>query len=158
MSDEQNEMQAELTGTLDLGSPDFSDLINDDSAEITADDLGASDAKAQTGLKASYAIKKFMPMVFTIIAKRRGEHWILDNEEVEELATATDECIEHYYPGMPHLPPWAMLVMASGSIIIPRIILDDFSDDEKKLVNEQLTDSNPAPIGHNTVLRTKEVG
>ncbi|PHR87960.1 MAG: hypothetical protein COA78_36820 [Blastopirellula sp.] len=158
----------EQTVNDNLGVPDFYDLMEDDDAEITSDDVGGSSAKAQKGLKPSYAIRKFMPMIFTVIAKRRGEHWLLDEEEVDELAEAVDDCMEHYYPDAPNLPPWAMLVFAGGSIALPRIMMDDLTDDEKKLVGEcvnaQLTDSSavkPAQmnhekaIGHGTVLRPK---
>jgi len=149
-----------------LGTPDFGALMEEDDIEITSGDVGVSSAKAQKGLKPSYAIKKFMPMVFAVIAKRRGEHWILDEEEVEELADAVDDCMEHYYPDMPNLPPWAMLFIASGSIVLPRIMMDDLSDDEKKLVNEQVTEqltdktqslAGHNMVGHNTVLRPKAV-
>jgi len=157
---------AEQTVNDTLGIPDFSDLIDDDEVEITSSDISEPKAKAQSGLKPSYAIRKFMPMVFAVIAKRRGEHWMLDEEEVDEMAVAVDECMEHYYPDAPDLPPWAMLVFAGGSIMLPRIMMDDLSDDEKKLVhatvNEQLnapdnTQPDIQQVGHNTVLRPKAV-
>jgi len=153
-----------------LGTPDFGSLMEDDETEITIEDLGGNKAKASKGLKPSYAIRKFMPMIFTVIAKRRGEHWLLEDEEVEELADAVDECMDHYYPDAPNLPPWAMLVFAGGSIALPRIMMDDLSDEDKQLVNEhvnsQLSDNNAPvqpqitnekPIGHGTVLRAKAV-
>ena len=165
---ETTEQPINESTALDLGTPDFGALMEDDDAEITSEDLGIVSPKASKGLKPSYAVRKFMPMIFTVIAKRRGEHWLLDDEEVEELADAVDECMNHYYPDAPNLPPWAMLVFAGGSIALPRIMMDDLSDDEKELVNEhvnaQLPDNsqpqtsqvvNSKPIGHGTVLRPK---
>ncbi len=171
MSDLTNETVTETDEPLinvDLGAPDFGSLMDDDEAEITSEDLGGGRAKASKGLKPSYAIRKFMPMIFTVIAKRRGEHWLLDEEEVDELADAVDECMEHYYPDAPNLPPWAMLVFSAGSIALPRIMMDDLTDEEKQLVDEhvngQLPDKTASattqfnhdkPIGHGTVLRAK---
>jgi len=172
----EEEQESEVSSTeaenlkpteLCLGEPDFSSIYDDDELEITENDID-SKPKAKKGLKASHAINKFMPMVFSVIAKRKGQHWLLDAEEVEEFADAVDDCMEHYYPDAPELPPWAMLAFAGGSIIVPRLMLDDLSDEEKKevekLVNaeeqpkiQENKQKNQIPVGQGTVLAPKAV-
>lgn len=165
----EKEQQADLeaaknANTLDLGTPDFSSILDDDEPEITSGDLVESEPKAKKGLKPSFVIRKFMPMCFAMIAKRKGEHWMLEDEEVDEFADSFDECIEHYYPELDGLPPWAMLATSTFCIFAPRLMMNELSPEEKQMLekelqsqDEQAKGDNTSVIGEGTVLKPKAV-
>ena len=173
MSEEIEKLAAEQEADLkaaeaekeSLGVPDFSSIMDDDEAEITNTDLANNEPKAKKGLKASYAIKKLMPMAFGVVARVKGEHWLLDDAEVDEFAEAVDDCMEHYFPDVGGLPPWAMLAFVSGSIVLPRLMMDSMSEEDAAEIQAQLSAPNKdellsqpgKPVGHGTVLRAKGV-
>jgi len=130
--------QEQQEQALELGEPDLSSFIDDEPQEITLADVDGEIPKAKKGLKPSFAVKKFMPMAFAVMAKAKGEHWLLANEETEDFAEAVDECMEHYFPDNNTLPPWAMLAISGFSIAVPRIMVDFMSDDEKAELKKQM--------------------
>lgn len=143
---------------LNLGEPDLSSFIDDDEIEITSKDVSTNSAKAQKMLKPSFMIEKLMPMLFSVVARVKGDRWNLEAEEVELFAEAVDECVDHYYPDMGTLPPWAMLAFSSGMIVLPRLMMDGMSDDQKKMASQELEKlkGGEKQVGHNTVLRPSE--
>lgn len=141
---------------INLGEPDLSKFIDEDEPEITAGDVMPSNAKAKKVLKPSYAIKKLMPTLFSVIARVKGDHWLLEEEEVDDFAEAFDDCIEHYYPDMNGLPPWAMLAFSSGMIVLPRLMIDGMSDKEKEVLQQVQAEEEQKQVGFNTVLRPQE--
>lgn len=160
---ESKSEQAVTDDSNDLGAPDFSSLIDDD-LEITEADFSQDKvAKAKKGLKPSFAVKKLMPTLFAVIARVKGPHWALDDEEVEEFSDSLDECLDYYYPELDGLPPWLLLAVSGGSIMLPRLIIDGFSDDEKAALEEVEKEVNQPSkpkqkvIGEGTVLQAKAV-
>jgi len=157
MSDDTEELviTQQEESELQLGEPDLSQFISDDEAEITASDVMTTNAKAKKVLKPSYAVKKLMPTLFAVIARVKGKHWLLEEEEVDDFAEAIDECIEHYYPELDGLPPWAMLAFSAGMIVVPRLMIDGMSDEEKEVLQQVQAEEEQKQIGAGTVLKPK---
>jgi hypothetical protein len=159
------EEQLNIDDSSGLGSPDFGALIDDD-LEITSDDFSQDKpSKAKKGLKPSFAVKKLMPMLFGVIARVKGEHWLLEDEEVEEFSESLDECLEHYYPDMADLPPWAALAVSGSFIMLPRLMISGMSEDERKALEQMQKESGGQiqdktaknAVGQGTVLMPKAV-
>jgi len=146
MKDENEIINVELVEEKEpestLGTPDLSQFVDDDEGEIVLDEKSQAVAKAQKGLKPSFALQKFMPPLFGMIANARGEHWMLEKEEVDEFADAFDECMAYYYPDMEGLPPWLLLALSGGLIIGPRIMFDGLTPEQQAQVKKSMLEAD----------------
>lgn len=131
MSDVTVTNDDELTLNDNLGSPDFGDLIDDDSAEITAADLTASEPKAQSGLKVGELITMVVGLSFGFVARRKGEHWKLQPDEAQELATATDAVVDEHFPDLECSPAFMLCAVGAG-IAAPRMLIDAQNEMEEQ--------------------------
>jgi hypothetical protein len=136
------ELKIDIMPETTLGAPDLSQFIDDDEGDIVLDEKSQAVAKAQKGLKPSFALKKFMPPLFGMIANAKGEHWLLEKEEVDEFADAFDECMAYYYPDMEGLPPWLLLALSGGMIIGPRVMFDGLTPEQKVHVKKAMIEAD----------------
>lgn len=63
-------------------------------------------------------------MIFTMLARRRGQHWMLSKDESDGLGEATAACLEKWF-GATALGPEATLLIVGGMIMVPRMVVDD---------------------------------
>ncbi len=133
------EQVIETTVESELGAPDLSNFI-DDASEPDISFVSDNPNKAKVGLKPSFMVKKFMPPIFGIVAKAKGSHWLLSQDELDEFTEAIDECIDYYYPDLESLPPWLALAASGGMILAPRIMIDSMSDEQKEQVKKAMSE------------------
>lgn len=88
---------------------------------------GPSDDGQQFGGK---EIGNLYRMVFTMLAKRRGPHWMLSSDESDGLGEATAACLEKWFGSM-EIGPEATLLVVGGMIMMPRMIVDDQIAEER---------------------------
>ena len=133
--------QEQTTVELELGTPDLSAFVDDDEPELSMSDVTGGNKNAKPSIKPSFAIKKMMPPIFGMIANARGEHWNLEEAEVDDFAQAFDDCMAHYYPEMTELPPWAALALSGGMILAPRMMFDGLSDEQKAEIRKAMKEA-----------------
>lgn len=64
-----------------------------------------------------------LSITFDLVAKRRGEHWKLAEEEAQSLGVATDRVLQKYLPDI-QTGPEVALALTGAAILLPRIALD----------------------------------
>ena len=114
----------------DLGEPDFSAFMDDDTIEIEAHHVGGR--SGSTGedsgaggrsLPVGETIAMIAGMAMSFVASRKGEHWRLSQDEASELSHASQAVCDEYMPDFEMSPTW-MLAGVCGAIAAPRLIID----------------------------------
>jgi hypothetical protein len=107
-----------------LGEPDFSSFMDDDTIEIDSHHVGGSNHDSGGGsLPIGDTIAMVAGMAMSFVATRKGEHWRLNQDEAAELSTASQSVCDEYMPDFEMSPTW-LLVGVVGAIAAPRLIID----------------------------------
>jgi hypothetical protein len=117
----------------DLGEPDFSNFMDDDTIEIDSHHVGSS-SHASGAQGSSLPIGDTIAMSF--VASRKGEHWRLNQDEAAELSTASQSVCDEYMPDFEMSPTW-LLVGVVGAIAAPRLIIDAKINAKEQAQQEQ---------------------
>jgi hypothetical protein len=109
-----------------LGEPDFSNFMDDDTIEIDSHHVGGSSHESgaqNSSLPIGDTIAMVAGMAMSFVATRKGEHWRLNQDEAAELSTASQSVCDEYMPDFEMSPTW-LLVGVVGAIAAPRLIID----------------------------------
>ncbi|AJQ92239.1 hypothetical protein [Gynuella sunshinyii] len=68
------------------------------------------------------ALKNFLGMGSFKISQGRGQHWLLEEKEAEQMGIAIAQCVDAYMPDTNS--PFTNMVMVCGMAIGPRLALD----------------------------------
>jgi hypothetical protein len=93
---------------------------------VTAEDV----ARCEAALAATFEI------LSKVVAKRRGAHWILDQEEAGTLGRTWTVALAPYLPKIGAAVPWAAALAVTWSMVQPRLEQD-----------RELTGPAPVPAG-----------
>ncbi|MEI8606660.1 hypothetical protein [Pseudoalteromonas sp. B160] len=126
-----------------LGSPDFGDFgdFADDekSPEITDQVMAEQGEKPK--INAGDLLSTMVVFGTNYLAARRGEHWVLSEDEARGLSHAIDEAM----PDVEMSPMWALGAVSVG-IFGPRIMTDINLDKvEEANEDEETTDTPKTP-------------
>lgn len=106
----------------DLGQPDFSSFLDDDTAEVKDHHVKGESTKQQS-LPVGEVIAMTTSMLFSFVATRKGDHWRLSPEEGEQIAETSQQCVDQYMPDFEMSPLWLLAGVTTG-IVAPRLLLD----------------------------------
>ena len=123
-----------------LGSPDFGDFADDEkSPEITDQVMAEQGEKPK--INAGDLLSTMVVFGTNYLAARRGEHWVLSEDEARGLSHAIDEAM----PDVEMSPMWALGAVSVG-IFGPRIMTDINLDKvEEANEDEETTDTPKTP-------------
>lgn len=62
--------------------------------------------------------------VFGMIARKRGAHWNLSNEDAYSLGSAWSEALEPYMPAIAKAMPWAGAIVVTYEVVDARVSVD----------------------------------
>jgi hypothetical protein len=116
-----------------LGTPNFDAFGDDDSPDITKQILAEDGPKKKPKINPGDLLSTMIVFGTNYLAARRGEHWVLREDEARELS----HCIDEAMPDVEMSPLWALGCVSAG-IFGPRILtdisisqeLEEKSDDE----------------------------
>jgi hypothetical protein len=123
-----------------LGSPDFGDFANDEKSPEITDQVMAEKGE-KTKINPGDLLSTMMVFGTNYLAARRGEHWVLTEDEARALSHAIDEAM----PDVEMSPMWALGAVSVG-IFGPRIMTDiQVNKIEKENEDEETTNTTKAP-------------
>lgn len=96
-------------------------------APISEDDKRALAGLLTTGFGVS----------FEIIAARRGEHWRLSKDEAGRLGNAWAEPLAPFLAKHSAYVPWAVALLATSAVMMPRLQADAEKQEAEKLNNAE---------------------
>lgn len=106
----------------DLGEPDFSSFLDDDTVEVKDHHVKRESTKQQS-LPVGEVIAMTTSMLFSFVATRKGDHWRLSPDEGEQIAETSQQCVDQYMPDFEMSPLWLLAGVTTG-IVAPRLLLD----------------------------------
>jgi hypothetical protein len=74
--------------------------------------------------RCALALQQTFSIGSAILAKRRGPHWQLTDEECQTLGGAWTAALAPYLPKIGAAVPWATAVIVTAMVILPRIEQD----------------------------------
>ncbi|MEI8706694.1 hypothetical protein [Pseudoalteromonas sp. B62] len=123
-----------------LGSPDFGDFADDEKSPEITDQVMAEKGETPK-INAGDLLSTMVVFGTNYLAARRGEHWVLSEDEARGLSHAIDEAM----PDVEMSPMWALGAVSVG-IFGPRIMTDiNLSKIEEENEDEETTDTTKAP-------------
>ena len=131
----------------DLGAPDFSSFMDDDTIEIGEHHVNDKKESAkQKSMPVGEVIAMTTGMLFSFVASRKGEHWMLTPDEGEQIAETSQQCVDAYMPSFEMSPIWLLAGITTG-IVAPRLLLDMHiqSKEEKAEGNDDAGQQAPEP-------------
>lgn len=102
-----------------LGTPNFDAFGDDDSPDITKQILAEDGPREKAKINPGDLLTKMIRLGTQYLAARRGEHWLLSDEETTELSI----CIDEAMPDVELSPFWA-LGCVSAAVFGPRLLID----------------------------------
>ena len=99
----------------------LSDFTPEPEQEGAADQSGSTDA--QPAMESGEMCAALLSVLFTLMASRRGDHWMLSDAEGEMLGNALAAVLDKYMPGMKGGPE-ATLIIVALMIVGPRAVAD----------------------------------
>lgn len=127
-TDEVPALDPETEAALNSALAEFEPVEENESQKQSADDGSA----AMVGM--------FYAGAFQILSARLGEHWALDQAEVEALAVPTVAVVKKYMPNA-KAGPEAALIGAAAMIVLPRLM---FKDEKEVKDNQKTTEQQPS--------------
>ncbi|WKD24042.1 hypothetical protein NDQ71_02815 [Pseudoalteromonas sp. KG3] len=122
-----------------LGSPDFGDFADDEKSPEITDQVMAEKGETPK-INAGDLLSTMVVFGTNYLAARRGEHWVLSEDEARGLSHAIDEAM----PDVEMSPMWALGAVSVG-IFGPRIMTDiNLSKVEEENEDEETTDTPKA--------------
>ncbi|MBE0378984.1 hypothetical protein [Pseudoalteromonas prydzensis] len=123
-----------------LGSPDFGDFADDEKSPEITDQVMAEKGETPK-INAGDLLSTMVVFGTNYLAARRGEHWVLSEDEARGLSHAIDEAM----PDVEMSPMWALGAVSVG-IFGPRIMTDiNLSKIEEENEDEETTDTHKTP-------------
>ena len=106
---------------------------------------GQADHPDKEKAMGSEELQKLYFMVFALASTRLGSHWVLSQQESEELAKATDAVLEKYGAKMA-MGPEITLMFTAGLITVPRALIS-MQTAKTKPESEQETETGKEQSG-----------
>lgn len=91
--------------------------------EDTAPGADDAEASAPPAMETGEMCTALLTVIFTLMAGRRGDHWMLSNSESEMLGNALAAVLDKYMPNMQGGPE-ATLIVVTLLIVGPRAMAD----------------------------------
>lgn len=131
MSLPNQDQPTDLGQEVDLGQPDFTDILDDD-ADITEAVMAQSNAEGAAGSNAGEMICIGIKFATDFAAKRFGDHWALQQGELVELSDRIDAVM----PETDLSPGWALAATVAG-IFGPRAMIEFANQAEQQQLEQQ---------------------
>lgn len=118
-----------------LGTPNFDAFGDDDSPDITQQILAEDGPKEKAKINPGDLLSTMIVFGTNYLAARRGEHWVLREDEARELS----HCIDEAMPDVEMSPLWALGAVSVG-IFAPRIMTDiSLSQEQEEQSDDETT-------------------